>query len=50
VEARTILGLCDRFHCTPDVARRMDIDVVRLLKLEELGRPETGEEDTSFAE
>lgn len=32
-----ILGLCDRFHCTPDVARAMDASVLRLLKVEELG-------------
>jgi hypothetical protein len=37
VEAKLILGLCDRFHCTPDVAREMDVEVVRLLKIEELG-------------
>ena len=35
-----ILGLCDRFHCLPDVAGQMDAAVLRLLRIEELGRPE----------
>ena len=34
-----ILGLCDRFHCLPDVAEQMDAGVLRLLRIEELGRP-----------
>jgi hypothetical protein len=41
-----ILGLCDRFHCTPDVAWQMDTSVVRLLQIEALGRRrEVGEWD-----
>lgn len=35
-----ILGLCDRFHCTPGVARAMGAGVLRLLAIEALGRPD----------
>jgi hypothetical protein len=41
--AKLILGLCDRFHCTPDVARKLDASVIRLLKIEQLG---TKQEDS----
>jgi len=34
-----ILGLCDRFHCLPDVAEQLDAGVLRLLRIEELARP-----------
>ena len=40
MEAKAVLSLCDRFHCTPDVARRMGADVIRLLKIEALGKRE----------
>jgi hypothetical protein len=36
-EAELVLGLCDRFHCIPEVAEEMDAGVLRLLKIEELG-------------
>lgn len=35
-----ILALCDRFHCTPDVAVGLDASVLRLLRIEAAGRPE----------
>ena len=35
-EARIILGLCDRFGCTPDVAERLDAGVLRLLEIEDI--------------
>jgi hypothetical protein len=35
-----ILALCDRFHCTPDVAADLDASVLRMLKIEALGRGE----------
>ena len=44
VESRIILGLCDRFHCIPEAAYRMDANVLRLLEIEALTRPEGGEE------
>ncbi len=44
MEARAILGLCDRFHCTPEVAGEMDADVFRLLAIERAGTPERDEE------
>ena len=31
--------LCDRFRCTPDVARGMGAGVFRLLRIAELGTP-----------
>jgi hypothetical protein len=34
-----VLGLCDRFHCTPEVAGEMDASVLRLLRVEALGKP-----------
>jgi hypothetical protein len=37
IEAELILGLCDRFHCTPDVAKDMDASVIRMLKVYEEG-------------
>jgi hypothetical protein len=44
-----ILGLCDRFHCTPDVAVELDAGVIRLLRIEAAGRrpapPDAGEWD-----
>jgi hypothetical protein len=39
-EAKAILGLCDRFHCTPEAAREMDADVFRLLNIERAGTPD----------
>lgn len=41
-----ILALCDRFHCTPDVAMSMDAGVFRLLTIEALGRPEQPQGET----
>ena len=38
-----ILAVCDRFKCLPSQARREDAGIVRLLKIEALGRPEGGE-------
>jgi hypothetical protein len=35
-----ILALCDRFHCTPDVAADMDASVLRLLRIEAAARRE----------
>ena len=35
-----ILGLCDRFHCTPEQAGAMDAGVLRLLRVEALGKRE----------
>jgi hypothetical protein len=43
MEAQLILGLCDRFHCTPEVARGMGAGVLRLLEIEALGKPEQPE-------
>jgi hypothetical protein len=33
-----ILSLCDRFHCTPDVAAGLDASVLRLLRIAQFGR------------
>lgn len=38
-----ILRLCDRFHCTPEVALEMDASVLAMLKIEALGTPEQDE-------
>jgi hypothetical protein len=35
-----ILALCDRFHCLPSAVLAEDADVLRLLKIEFLGRRE----------
>ena len=42
--ADAILGLCDRFHCTPDVARDLDASVFRLLAIERAAYPERYQE------
>lgn len=44
MEARLILGLCERFGCIPDVAYEMDAGVLRLLAIERTYRDEGGEE------
>jgi hypothetical protein len=38
-----VLGVCDRFHCLPSEAMEEDAGVIRLLKIEALGKP-PGEE------
>ena len=43
MEAKTILGLCDRFHCLPEQVLEMDAGVIRMLKVEKLGTPEQNE-------
>lgn len=43
MRANAVLGLCDRFHCTPEVAMSMDAAVFRMLKIQALARRE---EDT----
>lgn len=40
VKADLILGLCDRFHCTPDVAAELDIEAQQLIAIEQLAYPE----------
>jgi len=37
IEAKTILGLCDRFGCLPSQLAAEDAAILRLLKIEELG-------------
>ena len=37
--ARTVLQLCDRFHCLPSQIEKEDAEVLRLIKIEALGRP-----------
>ena len=39
-QAQLILGLCDRFHCVPEVAKGMGAGVLRLLEIEALGKPD----------
>lgn len=33
-----ILALCDRFHCLPSAVRAEDASLLRLVRLEALGR------------
>jgi hypothetical protein len=40
MQAQLILGLCDRFHCTPEVAVGMGAGVLKLLEIEALGKPD----------
>lgn len=34
-----MLQLCDRFHCLPSQIEKEDAEVLRLIKIEALGRP-----------
>ena len=36
IEARIVLGICDRFGCTPDVAEKQDAGVLRMLEIEDI--------------
>jgi hypothetical protein len=47
-EARTILAVCDRFKCLPSEAMEEGAGILRLMKIEAMGRPpqdEGGGED-----
>jgi hypothetical protein len=33
-----ILAICERFHCLPSQARKEDAGILRLLKIESLGK------------
>lgn len=44
-EAQTLLGLCDRFHCLPSQLEREDASILRLVKIEALGRREEAPPD-----
>lgn len=35
-----ILGLCERFGCLPSALLAEDASLLRLLKIEQMGRPE----------
>jgi len=37
IEAKTVLAVCDRFHCLPSQALKEPADVLRLMKIESLG-------------
>lgn len=39
MEARLILGLCDRFSCLPSQVRAEGASVLRLVQIEALARP-----------
>ncbi len=43
IEAETILGLCDRFHVLPSQVLAEDAYLIRLLRIEELGRSDGGQ-------
>lgn len=44
IEAELIIGLADRFHCTPQEAEEMDAGYIRMLKVYDMGRePDDGE-------
>jgi hypothetical protein len=43
-----ILRVCDRFHCTPDVAERQDASVLRLLEIDQLTRPDQSAEGGEY--
>jgi hypothetical protein len=45
VDAKLIIGLCDRWHKTPDEIREMSADALRLLELVRRGRGEEVEDD-----
>jgi hypothetical protein len=40
-----VLGICQRFHCLPSALADEDASLLRLLKIEALGRREEGEPD-----
>lgn len=37
-----ILGLCERFGCLPSALLAEDASLLRLLKIEQMGRPDDG--------
>jgi hypothetical protein len=39
-EAELVLALCERFGCLPSVLYEEDADLMRLLHIEALGRPD----------
>lgn len=39
-DTKTILGICDRFHCLPSQALAEDAEILRYLKIESLAKPE----------
>jgi len=47
MDAEFVLGLCRQFHCLPSQLEGEDIEILRLLKIEELGTPEPEETDYS---
>ena len=42
--AELILGLCRQFHCLPSQVRAEDASLLQLLRIEQLGTPERGED------
>ncbi len=42
--AQLVLSLCDRFHCLPSQLMREDVEVLKLLQVEALGREEVSYE------
>ena len=43
--AELIVGLCDRFHCLPSQLLEEDWELLRMLELVELGRPDDEGDD-----
>lgn len=39
-----MLGLCDRFHALPSAVMAEDADLLRMIKLEQHGKPAEGGE------
>jgi len=38
-----ILGLCDRFHCLPSDLYTEGAEILRMIKIQQLGHPEKSE-------